>query len=180
MSLTDCSYGSPHSIHRSSVAESRPPLLFAPKLWSLSKVKVVSFLMGLTLMFIVMVSYLLTWDKEGFLFTASPEQFRPVVILSSPLARAAPDVSSEGLSDMEPLVHTNINSKLEYTPRTLPDEKDVFEADSRVSLQHVICRSPWTTANQQIIIPCETPHNQPRSKNLLVNHIMSSHLGNSD
>lgn len=164
MSLTDCSHGCQHSVHRSAVAEgyqSRPartffdfrytnvlgsltgkwpPLLLATNLWSLSKVKVVSFLMGLTLMFIVMASYLLTWNKEGFLFTASPEQFRPVVILSSPLARAAPDVSSEGLLDMKPLAHI-INSKLEYTPRTPPDEKDVFEADSHVSLQRVMHRS---------------------------------------
>lgn len=171
MSLTDCSNGCRHSVHRSPVAEdyeSRPvrtffdftytnvfgnltgkwpPLLFATNLWSLSKVKVVSFLMGVTLMFIVMASYLLTWDKEGFFFTASPEQFRPVVILSSPLARAAPVVSSEDLLDMKPLVHT-INSKLEYTPRTPPDKKDIFEADSHVSLQHVIHRSHWTTAKK--------------------------------
>lgn len=164
MSLTDCSHGCQHSVHRSAVAEGDqsspartffdfrytnvfgsltgkwPPLLLATNLWSLSKVKVVSFLMGLTLMFIVMASYLLTWDKEGFLFTASPEQFRPVVILSSPLARAAPGVSSEGLLDMKPLAHI-INSKLEYTPRTPPDEKDVFEADSHVSLQRVMHRS---------------------------------------
>lgn len=163
MSLTDCSYGCQHSVHRCPVAEdyeSRPvrtfsgfrytnmlgnltgkwpPLLFATNLWSLSKVKVVSFLMGLMLIFIVMASYLLMWDKEGFLFTASPEQFRPMVILSSPL-RATPDVSSEGLLDMKPLAQT-ISSKLEYTPRTPPDEKDVFQAVSHVSLQHVSHRA---------------------------------------
>lgn len=157
MSLTDVSYGCQHSVRRSPVAEdckSRstrtffhfrctdvfahlagkwPPLLLATKLGSLSKVRVVSLLMGLTLMFIVMASYLLAWDKEGFLFTASPEQFRPVVVLSSPLARAAPDVPSEGLLDMKPLVDT-INSKLDYPPRTPPDEKNVFEAFSHVSV----------------------------------------------
>uniref|UniRef100_H3D747 Sulfotransferase n=1 Tax=Tetraodon nigroviridis TaxID=99883 RepID=H3D747_TETNG len=91
------------------------------------KVKVVSLLMGLTLMFIVMASYLLAWDKGGLLFTASPEHFRPAVVLSSPLARAAPDVSPEGLLDMKPLVDT-ITSKLDYPPRTPPDEKHIFEA----------------------------------------------------
>lgn len=162
MSVPDCSYGCQHSVHTSPVAaayKSRPvrtfsgfrdtdmlangtgkwpPLLSATNLWSLSKVKVVSFLMGLTLMFIVMASYLLTWDKEGFLFTASPEQFRPRVILSSPLRAAG--VSSDGLLDVKPLAQA-ISSKLEYTPRTPPDEKDVFQADSHVSLQRVSHRS---------------------------------------
>lgn len=156
MSQTDCSCGSPvaedyerrpirtfdfiYTNVLGNLTAKWPPLLFAPSLWSLSKVKVMSFLMGLTLMFFVMASYLLAWDKEGFLFTASPEQLRPVVILSSPPARAAPDVPSDGLLDVKPLAHT-INSKLEYTPRTLPDEKDVFEADSQVSRQRVIHRS---------------------------------------
>ncbi|CAG05072.1 unnamed protein product [Tetraodon nigroviridis] len=157
MSLTDLSYGCQHSVHRSPVAEDNksgsirtffhfrctnvfghlagkwPPLLFATNLGSLSKVKVVSLLMGLTLMFIVMASYLLAWDKGGLLFTASPEHFRPAVVLSSPLARAAPDVSPEGLLDMKPLVDT-ITSKLDYPPRTPPDEKHIFEAFPHVSM----------------------------------------------
>uniref|UniRef100_A0A3Q3W8C0 Sulfotransferase n=1 Tax=Mola mola TaxID=94237 RepID=A0A3Q3W8C0_MOLML len=54
-----------------------------PLLWSIPKVKVVSFLMGLTLMFIIMASYILMWDKKGLLFTPSPDQFRPVVVLTS-------------------------------------------------------------------------------------------------
>lgn len=164
MALTDCSQGCQPSVHRSPVAEDNgsrpvgtffdfrytivfrnltgkwPPLLFATNLWSLSKIKVVSFLTGLTLMFIIMASYLLAWDKEGFLFTAAPEQLRPVVILSSPLLTAAPDVSSEGSVEMKALVHTVI-SKLDYAPRTPPDEKDVFEASAHVSVQHMIHRS---------------------------------------
>eukprot|EP00066_Takifugu_rubripes_P002228 XP_003964015.1 PREDICTED: carbohydrate sulfotransferase 15-like isoform X1 [Takifugu rubripes] len=159
MSLADCSHGCQYNVHR-SVAEGCecrpvrtffdfryrimsenltgkwPPLFSATNLWSLSKVKVMSFLMGLTLMFIVMASYLLMWDKEGFLFTASPEQFRPVVILGGPLATAAPDVSPNGVLDMKPLVHI-IDSKLEYTLRTPPKLEDVFEADS-----HLFSRIP--------------------------------------
>lgn len=162
MSLMDCRHGCQYSVHRSPEDYERrpvrtffefryrkmsgtltgkwPQVLPAANLWSLSKVKVISFLMGLTLMFIIMASYLLTWDKEGFLFTDSPEKFRPVVILSGPLATAAPDVSSEGVLDIKPLVHI-IDSKLEYTPRTLPKVKDVFEADSHVSLQRLIHHS---------------------------------------
>lgn len=191
MSLTDCSHACQYNAHR-SVAEDYecrpvgtffdfryrnmsgnqtgkwPPLLSATNLWSLSKVKVISFLMGLTFMFIVMASYLLTWDKEGLLFTTSPEQFRPVVILASPLATAAPDASSEGVLDMKPLVQI-IDSKLEYTPRTAPILKDVFKADSHVSLQRVSHRSYRIITRKihlRMIIQQETTHNQPSSKDL--------------
>lgn len=155
-----------------------PPLFSATNLWSLSKVKVMSFLMGLTLMSIVMASYLLMWDKEGFLFTPSPEQFRPVVILSDPLATAAPDVSPKGVLDMKPLVHI-IDSKLEYTLRTPPKREDVFEADSHVSVQRLSHRSCPITMRKlhlRMIIQQETPHNQLSSKDLFVNHIISSQV----
>lgn len=109
-------------------------------MWSLSKVKVISFLMGLTMMFIVMASYLLMWDKEGFLFTASDDQFRPVVTLGGQRATAAPDVSPKSVLDMKPLVHI-INSKLEYTLRTPPKLEEVFEVNSHVSVQRLIHRS---------------------------------------
>lgn len=100
-----------------------------PLLWSIPKVKVVSFLMGLTLMFIIMASYILMWDKKGLLFTPSPDQFRPVVVLTSTATVA--DVSSD-LIDMKLLVKL-ISSKLEYTSRTVPDVKDIMETDSHVS-----------------------------------------------
>lgn len=107
-------------------------------LQSVSKVKVVSFLIGLTLMFIIMASYILTWDKKGLLFTPSPDQFRPVVILTNTAAAAAAaergeDVSSDNLTDVKLLVNI-ISSKLEYTPRMVPDEKSIIETDPRVSL----------------------------------------------
>ena len=111
------------------------PRLSLTNLRSISKVKVVSFLMGLTLTFLIMASYILTWDKKGLLFTPSPDQFRPVVILTS--ATAAETSSKKNLIDMKLLVRL-IGSKLEYTPRKVPDEKDVIETDSHVSLR---CKS---------------------------------------
>ncbi|TMS04280.1 Carbohydrate sulfotransferase 15 [Larimichthys crocea] len=159
MTLSDCKYGSntqtdhSHRLHSLPMAENyekRPirtffdfrhtnmsenlvvkwgPLLSLTQLRSFSKVKVVSFLMGLTLTFLVMASYILTWDKKGSLFTPSPDHFRPVVVLTS---TAADEVSSEKkLIDMKSLVK-NISSKLEYTPRKVPDKKDIIETDSRL------------------------------------------------
>lgn len=107
-----------------SVSEKQVPLL-----WSIPKVKVVSFLMGLTLMFIIMASYILMWDRKGFLFTPSPEQFRPMVVLTS--TETIGDVSSD-LRAMKRLVKL-ISSKLEYRSRTVPDVEDIIETDSRVS-----------------------------------------------
>lgn len=104
---------------------------------SVSKVKVVSFLMGLTLIFIIMASYVLTWDRKGLLFTPSPDQFRPVVITGSmataATAAATADVTSKNFIDVKPLVRI-IGSKLEYTPRKVPDEREVIETDSHVSV----------------------------------------------
>lgn len=132
------------------------PLLSLTNLRSISKVKVVSFLMGLTLMFVVMVSYILTWDKKGLLFTPSPDHFRPVVVLTSTAAAAA-DVSSDNLIDMKLLVKI-ISSKLEYTPRKVPDEKEVVETDSRVSLwkNSLICFDKMCVANANSLGDCQT------------------------
>lgn len=107
------------------------PLLSLTNLRSFSKVKVVSLLMGLTLTFLIMVSYMLSWDKKGLLFTPSPDQLKPVAV---PTSTAAAEVSPEkNLIDMKFLAKI-IDSKLEYTPRKVPDEKDVIETDSHVSL----------------------------------------------
>lgn len=110
-----------------------PPLSLT-NLRIFSKVKLVSFLIGLTLMFVVMASYILTWHKKGLLYTPPPDQFRPVVLLTSTAAAAAAaDVSSENLIDIKQLVKI-IGSKLEYTPRKVPAEKEIIETDPRVSL----------------------------------------------
>ncbi|XP_044070809.1 carbohydrate sulfotransferase 15-like [Siniperca chuatsi] len=101
-------------------------LLSLTNLRSISKVKVVSFLMGLTLTFLIMASYILTCEKKGLLFTPSPYQVRPMVVLTS--AAAAEDSSGKILRDMKLLVKI-IGSKLEYKPRKVPVEKDVIETD---------------------------------------------------
>lgn len=99
--------------------------------WTISKVKVASFLLGLTLTFLVMASYVLTWDRKG-LFTPPPYQVRPAVI---PTGTVGSEVSSEkSFIDMKLLVKS-ISSKLEYAPRKVPDEKDVIGTDSHVSLE---------------------------------------------
>lgn len=50
------------------------------------------------------------------------------------MSTAAVEVSSEkNLIDMKMLVKI-ISSKLEYTPRKVPDEKDIIDTDSHVSL----------------------------------------------
>lgn len=107
------------------------PGLSLTNLRSLSKVKVVSFLLGLTLTFLIMASYILTWDKKGVLFTSSPYQLRPVITMTS--LAAGEDSPEKNLTDMKRLVRL-IGSKLEYTPRKVPDEKDIIATDSHVSL----------------------------------------------
>lgn len=107
------------------------PLLFLNNLRSFSKVKVVGFLLGLTLMFLIMASYVLMWDTKRLLLTPSPYQLRPALI---PTSTAAADVPSKrNLIDMKLLVNI-INSKQEYKPRKVPDEKEISETDPRVSL----------------------------------------------
>ncbi|XP_070697114.1 carbohydrate sulfotransferase 15-like [Pempheris klunzingeri] len=157
MSLSDCKYGSNaqmdynYSLHSLPMAENygKKPvrtffdfrhtnvpedvkwvsLLSLTNLRRISKVKVVSFLMGLTLTFLIMASYILTWDKKGLLFTPSPDQLRPAVVQTS---MAAAEVSPEkNLIDMKHLVRI-ISSKLEYTPRKVPEKKDVIETDSHL------------------------------------------------
>uniref|UniRef100_A0AAQ5YE57 Sulfotransferase n=1 Tax=Amphiprion ocellaris TaxID=80972 RepID=A0AAQ5YE57_AMPOC len=159
MSLSDCKYGSNppkdhnHSLHSLPMAENYGkksvrtffdfrhtnvqanldvkciPLLFLTNLQRIPKVKVVSFLLGLTLTFLIMASYILMWDKKGLLFTPSPYQLRPAVFLTGTATAA---VSSEkNLIDMKMLVKI-ISSKQEYTPRRVPDEKDIIETDGHL------------------------------------------------
>ncbi|XP_041802976.1 carbohydrate sulfotransferase 15-like [Chelmon rostratus] len=104
-------------------------LLSLTRLRTISKARVVCLLMGLTLTLLIMASYNLTWDKTRLPFTTSPDQVRPGVVQSN---TAAALVSSQNnLIDMKQLVEI-INSKLEYTPRKVPNEKDVIEMDSHL------------------------------------------------
>lgn len=115
-------------------------LLSLTNLWSISKVKLVSLLLCFTLAFLIMASYILTWDKKRLLFTPSPYQLRPMGVLVS---IAAAEVSSEKKSiDMKLLVKI-ISSKLEYTPRKVPDEKDIIDTDSHVSLYFCSTSTKW-------------------------------------
>ncbi len=99
-------------------------------LWSCSKVKVCSFLIGLILTSIIMASYIFSWDKRGLLFTFSPNQFRPVAIMTGTTVAEAS--TEKNLIDMKLLVKI-IGSKLEYTPRKVPDKQAVIETNSDVS-----------------------------------------------
>lgn len=159
MSLSDCKNGSntprPHSysLHSLPIADTygkRPvqtfldfrdtnvpenldvkhvPMLLFTNLQRISKVKVVSFLLGLTLTFLIMASYVLMWDKKGLLFTPLPYQLRPAAIPTSTAAARAS--SKKNLVNMKVLVKV-ISSKQEHTPRKVPDEKDVIETDSHL------------------------------------------------
>ncbi|XP_034464987.1 carbohydrate sulfotransferase 15-like isoform X1 [Hippoglossus hippoglossus] len=103
-----------------------PPLLSLNNIRSVSKVRLLSFLLGLTLTFLVMASYILPWEKTGLLFTPTPFQLRPVFV---PTSTSAEDSSENTLIDMKLLVKI-ISFKLEYSPRKVPDEKDVIETEA--------------------------------------------------
>lgn len=105
---------------------------------SVSKVKVVSVLMGLTLVFVVVASYVLAWDNKGLLLTPQPpDHLRPALVPAS-MVQTAADVAfaatSKGFVDMKQLVEL-IKSKLQYPPRRVPSRAEVMETDSRVSLR---------------------------------------------
>nr|XP_057914454.1 carbohydrate sulfotransferase 15-like [Doryrhamphus excisus] len=102
----------------------------------LSKVQTI-FLLGLTLTFIIMASYALMWDKKPLL-TPPPFQHHVVNVpttnstattTTTAATTTVVEVSSQKTSvDMKKLVR-RIQSKLEYPPRKLPDEKDIIKTD---------------------------------------------------
>ncbi|XP_049592810.1 carbohydrate sulfotransferase 15 isoform X1 [Syngnathus scovelli] len=105
-------------------------------LWNFSKVQAVVFLLGLTLTFLIMASYVLTWDKKGLLLTPSPYHLKAADVPSNTTAAVA--VSSVvGFSlkrnsiDIKRLTRL-IRSKLEYPPRRVPNEKDIIGTDSHL------------------------------------------------
>lgn len=101
--------------------------LFLFNLRGISKVKVVSFLMGLTLMFLVMASYILMWDKKGLSLTASPYHFRPMDVSTTTQASF-----ENSLLDLKMLFNMT-SLKQQCTPRKIPDEKDIIDTDPHVS-----------------------------------------------
>ncbi|XP_014823428.1 PREDICTED: carbohydrate sulfotransferase 15-like [Poecilia mexicana] len=102
------------------------PLLCLVNLSCVSKVKVISFLVGLVLMFLIMASYLLMWDRKGLLLSEFPRPFRPVVIMTG--ATTAEDSLDRSFIDVKTLVKM-INSNEQNTSRKIPDEKDVINTD---------------------------------------------------
>lgn len=109
---------------------SASPLASLP---GVSKVKVVGVLMGLTLVFLVVASYVLAWDSKGLLFTPQPpDHLRPALVPASTAADVAFAGTSKSFRDMKQLVKL-IDSKLEYPPRKVPSWLEVTETDSRVS-----------------------------------------------
>ncbi|CAB1343701.1 unnamed protein product [Coregonus sp. 'balchen'] len=105
------------------------------RLWSLgtlrsvTKVKVISFLLGLTLTFLIMASYILTWDKKGLMLTLSPFHLRTIINPSSTLSHNLS--STKDYANIKLLVKC-ITSKLEFSPRKLPLLKDVVNSDSHL------------------------------------------------
>ncbi|XP_077437808.1 carbohydrate sulfotransferase 15-like isoform X2 [Vanacampus margaritifer] len=98
-------------------------------LGSFSKVQAVVFLLGLTLTFLILASYVLMWDKKGLLLTPSPYHFKTADVLTNATAAAASAVERKRTSiDMKRLTRL-IQSKLEYPPRRVPDEKDIIGTD---------------------------------------------------
>ncbi|XP_061693340.1 carbohydrate sulfotransferase 15-like [Syngnathoides biaculeatus] len=101
---------------------------------SLSKVQVVVFLLGLTLTFLIMTSYVLTWDKKGLLLTPPPYHLKAADVPANATSGAAVSSSislKRTVIDMKQLVRV-IRSKLEYPPRRVPDEKDIIGTDSHL------------------------------------------------
>ncbi|XP_041866788.1 carbohydrate sulfotransferase 15-like [Melanotaenia boesemani] len=159
MMAADCNNGSPTQTHQSHSLHSLPlvqnfgkrsvrtffdfshtnapenldakciPLLFLTNLSRISKVKVVSFLLGSTVTFLIMASYVLMWDKKGPLVTAIPYDLRPVVIPTSTLTD---EVSFEKSLIDTTFLETIVSSIQKYTSRKVPDEKDVIGTDSHV------------------------------------------------
>ncbi|XP_037542242.1 carbohydrate sulfotransferase 15 [Nematolebias whitei] len=98
--------------------------LFLFNLRCISKVKVVSLLMGLTLMFLIMVSYVLMWDKKGLF--ALPHQFRP---MDRRTDMTTTEASIENSFINLKLLMNTTSFKQQCTSRKIPDEKDIIDTD---------------------------------------------------
>ncbi|CAB1312699.1 unnamed protein product, partial [Coregonus sp. 'balchen'] len=112
----------------------RVPLWPLGPLRSVTKVKVISFLLGLTLTFLIMASYVLAWDKKGLMLTPSPFHLSTIV---NPSSTISPNMSSTKDYVNIKLLVKCITSKLEFSPRKLPLLKDVVNSDSHVSMSKV-------------------------------------------
>ncbi|XP_029554348.1 carbohydrate sulfotransferase 15 [Salmo trutta] len=117
-------------ISLTSVLEvSRVPLWPLGPLRSVTKVKVISFLLGLTLTFLIMASYVLTLDKKGLMLTPPPFHLSAIV---NPSSTISPNLSSTKDYVNIKLLVKCITAKLEFSPRKLPLLKDVVNSDSHL------------------------------------------------
>ncbi|KAF7220376.1 carbohydrate sulfotransferase 15 isoform X1 [Nothobranchius furzeri] len=98
-------------------------MLLLSHLRCISKAKLVTFLVGLTLMFFIMASYILMWDKERLPLTSIPYQVRP----ADTSTNTADVLLDKSFMDRKMLL--NINSKLQYTSRKVPDKKDIVDTN---------------------------------------------------
>lgn len=92
---------------------------------STTKVKVLSLLFGLA--FYIVASYILRPDPRDLRFTLPPYQKRPSAIIASALPS-----SKNNFLDMKSMM-MNIISKLEYTPRRVPNKRRVIDSEPHVS-----------------------------------------------
>lgn len=135
MSPSECQYGrrdsGPHSFPvTQNWVRMFSHFLALTNLHNISKVKAVSFLLGLILMFIMMSSYILGWDKRGPLL---PHPHRLRSDATSTNVTSVEVCSQEDLLDMTCALKL-IDSRLEYAPRKVPDIKEITAAAPRVSL----------------------------------------------
>ncbi|KAK1164413.1 carbohydrate sulfotransferase 15-like [Acipenser oxyrinchus oxyrinchus] len=108
------------------------------------KAKVYSIGLGLTVMSLVMASYILTGDKKGLLITPSPYQYstlnNPGLLNSQETDLSFPfNLSTVRDSTNMKLVIKTITSNIEFSTRQLPDLKDLIKYE-----QHMFSVIPST------------------------------------
>ncbi|MBN3275973.1 CHSTF sulfotransferase, partial [Polyodon spathula] len=111
---------------------------------SFRKAKVYSIGLGLTVMSLVMVSYILTGDEKGFLITPSPYQYStlnsPGLLNSHKTNLSFPfNLSSVRDCTNMKLVIKTITSNIKFSTRQLPDLKDLIKYE-----QHMFSIVPST------------------------------------
>ncbi|XP_038141300.1 carbohydrate sulfotransferase 15-like [Cyprinodon tularosa] len=102
------------------------PLLCLINLTCISKVKVVSFLVCLSLFFLITASYTLMLDRKGDLLFTFPHPVRPQFITTS--TTTAQVSHDKNLINVKMLVEM-INSIEQSTSRKVPNEKDIINTD---------------------------------------------------
>ncbi|KAK7142485.1 hypothetical protein R3I94_011984 [Phoxinus phoxinus] len=109
-------------------------------LWSVRKIKILSFLFGLTVTVLIMASYILTRDQKGLFLTPSPYQFTVV----SHLAQQPLNLSFTTDNTVVREVVRRIVAKVDFSRRSVPDlgevrakEANIFTAIPRIFLPNL-------------------------------------------